>query len=145
MELTTACVKSVYAPNASGYPVRSNPWSIGKSILHHRFIYLLANKLHPRDINGLLVRHKCDNRMCINPEHLELGTNQDNMDDMWSRGRGRRAVGIDSGMAKVTEAIVKAMRHEYKTSTLATIAVKYNISKSNVAFIVNRKTWKHVD
>lgn len=40
--------------------------------------------------SGMVIRHKCDNRMCVNPDHLELGTQSQNMIDMWTRGRGVR-------------------------------------------------------
>jgi len=148
MELTTPCIKSIYACSRNGYRWCGDPWRKGKMIGHHRLVYLLANNLVPDDIKGLVVRHKCDNPGCINPDHLELGTYQDNVNDMLTRGRANytgRAVGSKSSMAKITEAIVKSIRHEYKTATLADIAAKYNISKSNVAFIVNKKTWKHVE
>lgn len=52
--------------------------------------YRLAYEIWVEQIpNGLLVRHKCDNRLCINPDHLETGTPKDNTADMLSRGRGR--------------------------------------------------------
>jgi len=58
--------------------------SQGKRTLVHRFIYTQCFGEIP---TGLMVRHKCDNRMCINPEHLLLGTHQDNMDDATERNR----------------------------------------------------------
>ncbi len=52
-------------------------------------------RLHKGDIPaGLLVRHKCDNPACVNPDHLELGTHQDNMTDRALRSPGRAASGI---------------------------------------------------
>src|SRR5690625_2112983 len=50
----------------------------------HRFVYKQCFGDIP---NGLMVRHKCDNKLCINPEHLILGTHQDNMNDAWERDR----------------------------------------------------------
>jgi len=56
----------------------------------HRLSFAYANNLSIADIKGQLVLHSCDNPPCINPEHLRLGTQQDNMDDMYARGRGHK-------------------------------------------------------
>lgn len=56
----------------------------GRTHLLHRWIYeLMFGPIDP----GLVVRHKCDNGECINPEHMELGTQKENVHDMIARGR----------------------------------------------------------
>ena len=111
MELTSACVNSIYYHNRKGYGVCQNQWEPNKQMLHHRLAYLLAHNLEPKAIEGLMVRHHCDNPACINPEHLALGTAQDNMNDMKARGRHKSvpSKGSKNGMAKLTEDIVKAI------------------------------------
>lgn len=78
---------------------------------------------------GLYVCHTCDNRRCINPEHLFLGTHQDNMDDRERKGRNKvpvNATGSKAHRAKLTEAQVAEIRAASGPSRL--IAAKYGIS-----------------
>jgi len=144
MELTTACIKSAYVPTRGGYCHCQNPWDKTKKIYHHRLAYLLANNLQPKDIEGLDIRHKCDNPACINPEHLIVGTHQDNMNDMVARGRSNTARGSSNGNSVLTEELVKLIRKEYRTATLKEVGAKYKIHYSTVSLIIKGKLWNHV-
>jgi len=94
---------------------------------------------------GIYVCHSCDNPSCVNPEHLFLGTQKQNMLDMVRKGRQNKAKGSKHGNAKLTEEIVNKIRNDYKiirsTRKLAKI---YNISRSSIKFIVQYVSWRHI-
>ena len=69
--------------------------------------------------DGLVVRHTCDNRICVNPEHLEVGTHQDNMDDMVRRNR--QAKGNNHYSRVNPEKLARGNRHGSKTRPEALI------------------------
>lgn len=82
-------------------------YSRGKPIRAHR----LSWEIHKGPIpDGLCVLHKCDNRRCINPEHLFLGTYQDNVNDMFAKGRDNKAKGAANWNTKLTDDDVRRIR-----------------------------------
>lgn len=91
---------------------------------------------------GLYVLHSCDNPPCVNPKHLRLGTQIDNMSD--ARERGRLNFGERNPLAVVTEEIVLKIRADSPALSYREIALKYDISKPTVAQIVTRRTWRHL-
>jgi len=92
--------------------------------------------------NELLVLHKCDNRKCINPDHLYAGTNQDNSNDMVNRNRHVSRKGEDSPLSKLTKDQVKSIFNDKRKHKL--IASDYDIAASTVSGIKTKKRWKHV-
>lgn len=103
----------------------------------HRLSYSLNNGPIP---DGYVVRHKCDNPSCINPEHLEVGTQADNIADKVSRGRQARGSG--AGRAILTEESVREIRSSpLKVSELSTL---YGVSVVSIRNVLRRKTWQHV-
>jgi len=101
---------------------------------------------------GLCVCHKCDNRKCVKPAHLFLGTHLDNQLDKIRKGRGvngqthPKFCGESSGHNKLTEKQVLAIREIYSFGTVSTgeIARIFRVGKSTVKHIIHRRTWKHL-
>lgn len=92
---------------------------------------------------GLCVLHTCDNRGCINPYHLYAGTNQDNVNDR--NRKGRQAKGEKSGVAKLTEDIVREIVVLLKEGkTYKEIADRFNTTDERVHYIATGKAWVHI-
>ena len=130
--LFTGCV------NNTGYgQIRHN----GKTMLDHRVAYELITGEEP---NGVLL-HTCDTPLCCNPEHLTVGTQRDNLQDMRNKGRGvnpPHVPGEKCGMSKLTDTKVKEIRSSDLTQRqLATI---YGVSQPTIGKILRRETWRHV-
>ena len=110
----------------------------GSKTRAHRVSYCIANGVTLESIKGLLVRHKCDVRNCVNPEHLELGSHQDNMDDMVSRGRSKK--GEANWNVKINDEqcreILKVYVRGRKGYGLRTLAKKYGVALNTILMIV---------
>jgi Mor family transcriptional regulator len=94
---------------------------------------------------GLVVRHKCDNPNCINPEHLEIGTQADNIQDMVDRGRQATNIGEKNPKARLSTKNVIDIRKRFQNGERQIeIAKRYGITRHHVWDVINRK-WKHIN
>lgn len=114
-----------------------------KTVSTHR----LAYELHYGEIpEGMEVCHKCDNRRCVNPYHLFVGTRQDNIDDREQKGRNITFVGEEQPRSKLTKKAVKDARWEraYKGTSFQMLADRYGVSKKTMMNAIKGVTWKCV-
>lgn len=126
-------------------------------ILAHRFSWTLHYGPIP---DGMFVCHHCDNPPCVRPEHLFLGTHQDNVDDMFKKGRGKRATGESHGthtrptsrpwgerhgLHKITADEARAVRARVLMGEMqCTVAAAFGISQTQVSRIMRGTRWKHL-
>lgn len=133
------CLIWPLAPQSNGY---GHHWMRSGSRGAHRVSYEIFNGPIP---SGLVVCHSCDNRSCVNPEHLWVGTQQQNLNDMKSKNRDMR-VGSKNGRSKLNEVHVKNIKSLLKTNTVSQkeLANKYKVSTSVICDIANNNSWRHV-
>ncbi len=111
-----------------------------KRVDSHRFAYELVKGPIP---SGFLVRHSCDIKRCCNPQHLILGTQQDNMGDRVERGQTPR--GSDCSWSKLTENDIPEIRVlRDRGNTLRSIANRFSVSIASISLICSRKSWKYL-
>lgn len=91
---------------------------------------------------GLSVCHKCDNRACVNPAHLWIGTNADNTRDRYVKGRS--ASGEHVGTSKLTKADVASIRKLYSAGGYSKrkLGVMFDVSDTLIRYIVRGQYWK---
>lgn len=140
----------------------------GKTRGAHRISFMLTHGPFPEDKPYGL--HRCDNPICVNPNHIFPGTQQENLEDMrikgriqssdlhwsrrspekvpkgdthWNAGNPRgMSVGSKNPMAKLNEEIVSQIRSEFASGVMQrTLARKYNVTESNISLIVRRLLW----
>lgn len=112
----------------------------GKFKSAHRYCWELNNGDIPLN---LCVLHKCDNRNCVNPEHLFLGTHQDNMDDMIKKKRNFSLKGENHPRSKLKNTEVILIRKMIKQGIPnLDIAKKFNIDPCTISHIKQLRTWR---
>lgn len=110
--------------------------------LAHRISYELHRGAIP---DGIHVCHRCDNPACINPDHLFLGTNDDNIADKVAKGRSPCQKGRDNGNAKLTEADVHAIRAAKACWGInMKLAKQYGVVNSMISDIRGGRKWAHL-
>ncbi len=138
--MTTCCWSWIAARIPEGYGSFRLPGR--HQVGAHRVSWMLHNRLE--EASELCVLHRCDNRTCVRPEHLFLGTKGDNIRDAKSKGRNAR--GEKHGRAKLTQALVVEIRHRRDLGESGKLlAQAFGISDVMVYKIAKRQAWAHVE
>lgn len=120
--------------NKSGYGLTAIR---GGSELAHRAYWQLVVGEVPGD---MCLLHSCDNKKCVNPAHLRIGTHAENMAEAKERNRMRQMRGSDNGMAKISYQIAEEIRAD-KTSSNVSLAKKYGVSDVVISKVRLGKSW----
>lgn len=121
---------------------KEQPYGRFQGKLAHRISYEICKGAIPK---GLEIRHLCHNPNCVNPHHLDVGTHQENMNDMNNSGRGVYVKGSQHGNSKLVESQVLEIRDLWKTGMKRSeLAEKFNVSPHTISKIVKREYWKHI-
>lgn len=122
-------------------------FSIGRKTLYaHRVSYEIHIGIIPK---GMLIMHTCDNPSCVNPKHLVLGTQRENIRDMISKGRdnhtGGNSCGERNSQAKLSQSQVNEIRELYSTGivTQDILAVYFGVSSSHISNIITGHKWNN--
>lgn len=113
----------------------------GKRYFAHRLLYELRFGKIPE---GMVVMHKCDNPACVNPAHLKVSTQAENVLDMYAKGRNghKKFSGENSPNSKITEQLATYIRNCKKSVT--ELVKELSISKTQIYRIRRNESWKSV-
>lgn len=128
-----ACIEWKGCLTPDGYPRRA--YKGNRNTRWHRVVYCKAHGLELEDIKGLVVRHTCDNPKCINPEHLIIGTSQDNIRDRDIRGR--------HGQRKLTnDQVLEIFKLVTSGAVIKTVARQYGVDPRTISSIRHKRHFK---
>lgn len=135
-EPNTGCWLWTHGAFNDGY---GSVWINGRDLRTNRAMWKAVHGSIPK---GMLVLHKCDTPMCCNPDHLFLGTQKDNIVDMYRKGRGVDNRGEKHGMSKLTNSDVvqiKSMITEGRAHK--EIAHHFGVTRSAIYLIATGQRW----
>jgi len=132
VDKTETCWLWTASKNNCGY---GQCWVDGQTQCAHRVAWILFGNTIPE---GHVIRHKCLNKNCVNPEHLETGTHAENQADRVRDGTSNR--GVRQHRAKFTEEQVREIRAR-SDENQRLLAEEYGVSRQQIWYIINRKNW----
>lgn len=136
VKLQNGCLQWTGCTNEDGYGLIGGPRIAGKPVA--RKTHRVAYEVFVGPItNGLSVLHKCDNHACINPKHLYLGTQAQNIRDMSERNQARW-----NPLRKLTDHQVRSIRASSETQRV--LGERYGIAQCCIAFIRTGRTYRHI-
>lgn len=133
------CINHVGA-TTDGYGVLKR---FGKTVRAHRWAFCTHHNLQLKDIDGLVVMHNCDNRNCINPAHLTLGTHADNCADKVKKGRQAKGETAGNSKLKTLQVLEIKNRMLWGHSNIQ-LAKNFNVCTMTISRIRSGKTWRSV-
>ena len=134
----TGCEEWTGALDLDGYGVF---WLDGKTHRAHRVSYQWF--YHTLE-DGDVLLHTCDNPICVEPTHLSIGSQSDNLTDM--KEKGRAAKGVDNANTKLQESDIHTIRRLLKMGFSPTkIATKFEVDAAAIKDIQTGRTWSHIE
>lgn len=115
----------------------------GKTVKLHRVVYAAHRGVSLESMAGLVVMHTCDNRWCINPDHLVLGTQSENLQDMERKGRGNHPAGSRAGRSKLTEEQIVEIKSLARRMTHRQLAEKFGVDHSTIGRVLRNQSYKN--
>ena len=142
---TDGCWEWIGRRNKKGYGLATNSGRLlcsGNVVKAHRLSWFIHNGPIPE---GMLVLHRCDNPPCVRPDHLFLGTHQDNLLDSMSKGRRMPNKGELNGRSKLCTDDIPAIRELINSGiSRREISRKYGVNESTIRRIARNRGWTHV-
>jgi HNH endonuclease len=151
----TECIEWQKFRNPQGYGSIHLDGRIGKVWRVHRLMWTIEMGEIPK---GQVVRHLCHNPACININHLAIGTQKENVNDMYNAGRKDILKGSRLTQSKLTEAQVEEIRFLYERKGngnqpfknnreafgYGKLALMFNVSRGTIWKIIKGRNWRHV-